>query len=445
VGRLGAWALVRRPLRDTTLRSAVLGGGWTLAGTLVGRVANVGGLLFAAHRLGSEQFGGLALALATVAVVSSVTALGLPVAAQKLVAEARGIDPTARDGLINATLGITVLAGTFGMAALFLLSGWVSTVVLGRGVLGPILAIAAVLVLSTPCVEAMAALLLALERFKKVGAYRALYGMLSGGLLVGTLLFFRSSVAAISATVSAETITCALGWWLLRRERGPWGNTWLSALRPAVRPLLRVAVPALLAAVSLQPALWLGQIVLSRQPGGLAEVGAFAVALRWQAIALFVPATMCSVLLPMLGRLRATGRRTDARALFVRYSALTLGFSALACGVLVVSARILMGLQGPEFAPAAPILAILGVAIVPTALNNVLSQRAVAEGRLALWVWSDFALAAALAAAAAALAPLLLGRGLALAYLVGYVTTCLVLLPIALDGRRVGREPSDDH
>ena len=104
------WTVVTRPLRDTTLRTA-LRAALGLVGTFVGRVANVGALLLAARHLGSEQFGGMSLALSTTLVVTSVSALGLPVAAQKLVAEAREIDVVRRDRLIDITLGMTASVG----------------------------------------------------------------------------------------------------------------------------------------------------------------------------------------------------------------------------------------------------------------------------------------------------------------------------------------------
>jgi O-antigen/teichoic acid export membrane protein len=94
-----------------------------------------------------------------------------------------------------------------------------------------------------------------------------------------------------------------------------------------------------------------------------------------------------------------------------------------------------MGLQGAEYALESGVLVVLAVATVPAALNNVLSNRALAEGRLALWVWSDLALSITLAASAVALIPRLAGIGLGLAYLAAYVATCLVLWPIALAAR----------
>ncbi|WP_156752093.1 oligosaccharide flippase family protein [Mycobacterium sp. ACS1612] len=429
--------VLTRPLRDTTMRTALRGGGWALVGTFVGRVANVGALLLAARFLGSEQFGGMSLALSTMLVVTSVSALGLPVAAQKLVAEAREIDAVRRDRLIYLTLTMTVSVGLLTMAGGVLSSAWIANGILDQPDVAPLLAVASISILTTPMTEVLAGLLAALERFRTLGLFRAVHGALCGVLLVVVLLSTSGAMAALWALAAAEALACGLGLWLVTSARGPrsTGRDGRTELLVELRALLRVMLPALLASVSLQPALWLGQVLLSRQPDGLHQVGTFAVAMRWHSIALFVPVTMGSVMLPMLGRLRATGRSMDARALFVRYSALTLGFSTATCLGLIAFAGPLMGVQGPEYYLASGVLVVLAVATVPVALNNVLGDRALAEGRLALWVWSDLAFAIILAASAVALVPPLGGIGLAWAYLAACVTTCLVLVPIALAAR----------
>jgi O-antigen/teichoic acid export membrane protein len=383
--------------------------------------------------LGSEQFGGMSLALSTALVVTSVSALGLPVAAQKLVAEAREIDVIRRDRLIDITLGMTASVGLLTMIGGALSSAWVADGILDQPDVAPLVAVASILILTTRC-GGPTGLLAALERFGTVGLFRAVHGSLCGVVLVIVLLSTSGAMAVLWALAAADALACVLGLRLVTSARGPrstarYGRTELLI---EVRSLLRVSLPALLASVSLQPALWFGQVLLSRQPDGLGHVGTFAVAMRWHAIALFVPATMGSVLLPMLGRLRATGRSMDARALFVKYGALTLAFSTATCLGLIAFAAPLMGLQGAEYSLASGVLVVLAVATVPAALNNVLSNRALAEGRLALWVWSDLALSTTLAASAVALVPPLDGIGLAAAYLAAYVATCLVLLPIAL-------------
>ena len=379
----------------------------------------------------------MSLALSTSLVVTSVSALGLPVAAQKLVAEAREIDVVRRDRLIDITLGMTASIGFLSMIGGALSSVWVANGILDQPDVAPLVAVASILILTTPMTEVLAGLLAGLERFGTLGLFRAIHGSLGGAFLVIVLLSTSSAIAALWALAAAEALACVLGLRLVTSARGPRSTARYerTELLIEVRSVLRVALPALLASISLQPALWFGQVLLSRQPDGLRHVGIFAVAMRWHSIALFVPTTMGSVLLPMLGRLRATGRSMDARALFVRYGALTLAFSTAVCLVLIAFAAPLMGLQGPEYSLASGVLVVLAVATVPVALNNVLGDRALAEGRLALWVWSDLALAIVLVASAVALVPALGGIGLASAYLAAYVATCLVLLPIALAAR----------
>lgn len=435
------FAVLTRPLRDTTVLTALRGGSWALVGTFVGRVANVGALLLAARHLGSTQFGGMSLALSTMLVISSVSALGLPIAAQKLVAEAREVDAIRRDRLIDLTLGLTVAVGLVTMIGGALSSAWVANGILHQRDIAPLLAVASILILTTPMTEVVAGLLAALEKFQTLALFRAVHGALCGVLLIVVLFSTSSAMATLGALAAAEALACVLGLWLVRSARGPRasGRPGRTELLIEARSLLRISMPALIGSVSLQPALWLGQVLLSRQPDGLAHVGTFAVAMRWHSIAVFAPVTMGSVLLPMLGRLRATGRNVAAQALFVRYGALMLALSTATCLILIAFAAPLMGLQGPEFSLASDVLVVLAVAIVPVALNNVLSDRALAEGRLALWVCSDLAFAIVLAAGAVALVPALGGIGLAWAYLAGYVATCLVLLRIA----RAAWSPAD--
>lgn len=423
-----------RPLRDTTMRTALRGGTWALVGTFLGRVANVGALLLAARYLGSEQFGGMSLALSTMLVVTSVSALGLPIAAQKLVAEAREIDVCRRDRLIDLTLAMTVSVGVLTMIGCVLSGTWIAGGVLDQPGIAPLLAVASILILTTPTVEVLAAILASLERFDLVGIFRAVHGILSGALLIVVLLSTSGASAALGALAVGEALACVVGLWLVRCARGPRSAARYerSELLAEAGSLLRVAVPVLIGSVSLQPALWLGQVLLSRQPDGLAHVGTFAVAMRWHSIALFVPTTMCSVLLPMFGRLRATGRVAEGRSLFFRYGAVTLAFSTATCFVVIAFAAPLMGLQGPEYSLASGVLVILAVATVPAAMNNLIGGRALAEGRLTLWVWSDLALATTLAVIAVLLVPPLNGIGLAVAYLAAYLVSCLVLLPIAV-------------
>ena len=423
---------------DGPLRQAVAGGGWTLAGTLFGRVAYAGALLLAAASLGTAAFGAFSLAQSTALVVTSLSALGLPVAATKLVSEARAGRTLRPEQFIGATLLLTASLGIAAMVCFAALSSLVADVLLQQPAVAEFLVIAAPLILLAPLAEVQGSLLAALERFRSVAALKAVRGAVAAFLVVLVCVTAPTIGTLLGALVVAEAVSCVVGWRLVtvaRRATGYDKRSSLGEIGVAFRPLLHVAGPALLASVSLLPARWVGQVILSRQPDGLTQVGIFAVAYRWHVLALFIPSTMGSVLLPILGRLKSNALHADARDLFIRYGGFTLALAIPAALILVLFAGPIMGLQGPEYAVGASVLAVLGVAVVPSAVNNVASQMALADGRLALWVWSDIALAVILVVAALIAVPALGALGLAWAYLAAYIATCLVLLPVAIGDR----------
>lgn len=425
--------VLSKPLQDGLFRSALRAGGWTLGGNVVGRLATALSTLFAAAVLGSRSYGELSLVQTTALTVTSVSALGLPLATIKLIAEARAQDQDRTNALIGTALLMTAATGVVFLAGFCLLSPAIARTVFDRQVTVIVLLAAAPLLLLNPLNEVLAGILIGLEEFPRLGSVQALRGVLMGTALAGGAAVGISIGGLLLAIVLAEAISFAVGGSLLLRLRGSLrvpAETWQF-----IRSLLRVSLPAMLAGVSLLPALWLGQVMLSRQPDGLQKVGVFAVAYRWHLVAVFVPAVLGSVLLPMLGRLRAAQRGLDAYQLFLRYGWFTLALAAPAALVLMVFATPIMALQGAQYAKGAAILVVLGLAVVPAALNNVLSQRAIAESQLARWVVSDIAQAGALIAIALPLVRLLDGVGLAWAYVGAFVATCLVLIPVVTSDR----------
>ena len=189
----------------------------------------------------------MSLALSTALVVTSVSALGLPVAAQKLVAEAREIDVVRRDRLIDITLGMTASVGLLAMIGGALSSAWVADGILDQPDVAPLVAVASILILTTPMVEVLAGLLAALERFGTVGLFRAVHGSLCGVLLVIVLLSTSGAMAALWALAAAEALACVLGLRLVTSARGPRVNRPLWAHRAPHRG--QVAAAGLVAGV----------------------------------------------------------------------------------------------------------------------------------------------------------------------------------------------------
>ena len=387
--------------------------------------------MYAASRLGSVNYGAFILASTTVLTVSSISSLGLPLAATKLIAEARGARTGREVPLIRGTLMMTAALGVIATLGMIVMSPFVSDEILGQTELTGSLRAGAVLLLVSPLADVLTSVMAGLELFSRLAAYRIIRAALSAAALC--IAASGSTVPTLLLMVAgAEAASCFIGVALVGR---PTRSTSPHEVRRCFRPLLRIGVPALLAGAALQVALWLGQLMLSRQPDGLSEVGVFAVAYRWHLLAVFLPAVLGSVLLPILGRMRGQGNEEQARRLSMRF----LGWTAVAAVPLAFGtfalASTIMSAQGPEYAGGATVLAVLALAVIPNAVNNVLSQMALAENRLALWLASDVVLAAGLVAAARALIPSFGATGLSWACLVAYLLTCLVLLPVLVPPR----------
>lgn len=423
--------------QDDNLRAVVAGGSWTFLGTFVGRAGVAASMLVVAARLGGAGFGALTISTSSALTAASIAQLGLPMAVTKLVAESHGTRPSTARALIHAAVVLTLASGAVGTLAFLLLRHLIAGSIGQRGDIESMLLLSAPLILVTPIAELMSSILMAREQFREGAVYRVVRGSLNSVVVLVLVFLIPQPSAVVFATLAAEGAACLFGWKMLRSCRYTCQTNEAprrGQVVESVRALLRVSLPAFLASAFLVITLWLGQLLLARQPSGLAQVGIFSVAYRWYTLALFIPVTVGSALLPVLGRLRATRRQSEARELFVQYTALTLVLS-LAAGLitLVVSGRV-MRLQGPGFVTGGPVLAILTLAVVPAALNSVLSQMAVAEDRIALWVVSNLALAGILIGTACVLVPHYSAVGLAWAYASSYPATCLVLLPVALPG-----------
>jgi putative peptidoglycan lipid II flippase len=231
------------------------------------------------------------------------------------------------------------------------------------------------------------------------------------GISIGTALGAVVASSLLAKEVSDRAIPIA---WL------PSTTTWRSLWKPAA--------PALAAFLVVSVALLVGQLVLSRESHGYAEVGVFNLAYRWHIAVLFVPAVIAPALLPVLTRLLAAGDDGAARRLFRLYVVGTLILTVVPALILMLAAHPILSLSGNYYADRSAPLVVLAVASIPSALNNVLSAGSLGIGAFRSWLISDVALAVVLVGAAAIFVPIYAATGLALAYLLAYIATDSVLL-----------------
>jgi O-antigen/teichoic acid export membrane protein len=163
------------------------------------------------------------------------------------------------------------------------------------------------------------------------------------------------------------------------------------------------------------------------RPDGYVDMGVFAAASRWYFGVLFVPTAVAGIVLPMLANLHAAGDSDAFRSVFRANVGVSVIFTAVPAAVLVAFASPIMSLYGPAYTAGGPVLAILAIAAVPTALNTVLGQAIVSIGSIGWRLGFDLLLAAVLTGAAWWLIPTWGASGLAWAYVGAFAITSAAL------------------
>src|SRR5579872_3384765 len=131
------------------------------------------------------------------------------------------------------------------------------------------------------------------------------------------------------------------------------------------------------------------------------DVGAFAAAARFGAVARLVPGAVFAGALPVLSREFASDRRSGDRA-HVAFDRALMAFAvAAAIPLVALASPLLRLLYGPSFAAAAPVLVWVGVALVPALTNSARKISLYArDEEAAVLRWSTVSLAAQVVAGA---------------------------------------------
>ncbi len=235
--------------------------------------------------------------------------------------------------------------------------------------------------------------------------------------LVGVVCALRNPTLGVvaAAFVAATAPAVALGFLLLSRTAGPTPPVAPHGVRSVLRAALPLGVNGPLALLSTK-------VELLALPffRGAADAGLFAGAHRLVEPLLSVPTAIAAGALPSLTRESLHGGDSARRRTVLTVAVLA---APAAAGLFLVAPQLLR-LLGTGFAPAAPALRLLGLAVVPLFLNALLLQCLIAAGH-ASWVPRLTALRVAVAALlAAALLPRFGPRGAAFGFLCAETVCC---------------------
>jgi O-antigen/teichoic acid export membrane protein len=387
------------------------------------RIAALAQTVLVARALGIAEYGAYGLLFTSIGFVASIMGLQMGLAATVLVARHRETAPERAAAVIGHAMRFAWLVGAaFVLASLPFateLSDWLlqsprHAIAVALGCVF----VAASLVSGTQDgvvqgfedFAASARVRLATVLLTLVAIYPAARAFGLAGVLVATLAGLLLRYLLLARIIAAHRRAAALP---------PRGSG--VGFRELV---LGFSLPSMLASLLVGGLLWLGSLLLSRQPLGFESVAMVNTGLQWRGPILLLAAAVGSVALPVFSRHAGANDHAAGRALrsrLLRANAVGASLGALALSLAAVP---LLSLYGTGFAAGAWVFVLLVASTVPAVVANVYMQELVGSGRLWRQLWIHLPMAVTMAGGFVLLVPRQQGLGYAITVLAG----ALVLL-----------------
>lgn len=365
-------------LRQLTATAAL-----SAASAVLSRGVTFLGLLFAAHALGPESFGQLALIQTTALLFTTFCALSLGQVAIKIVSEAveGGGEDVGRT--MSVAYGAAIVISAVLTFVVVMLSPLLAVQVGGSSALAPAYAVSALLI-TTGCVGAVQnGIALATGRMRSfakanlVGAPIALGAMLVAILHGEFYSILIGYIASQSVFVICQEIT------LLRYRKRNGSRLLFSQLTAADRaPVWKIGLPSSVAGLMTLPAMWLVMVMLAKGQNGAVELGNFALGNQVKAILMFGIGVVANAALARMSLDGVGANGVQLQDSVVRKSiAMVVVATAVGSAVIASLATAFLPDIYPEYAGAVAPLVLLMISVVLTAPTAILMRRTIAVGR----------------------------------------------------------------
>jgi O-antigen/teichoic acid export membrane protein len=430
-----------RPAQRSLFSGRVLSGTfWMALANLASRGLLMLSMLLAARLLGAAQYGEVGILLSSIAMFESVAAMGMGVTATKHIAEYRGKGPEKIPGIVALTQVSTFTAGFLACVLLYFLAPWLSAGILGNPALAEPLRIGALILLMNAMTGANQGILGGFEAFRSMALSNTLSGMATLFLVVAGTAYFGIT-GTLCGLAGAALLNLALSMLLVHRRMRTDRLRFTYRLGAGeFRLIFSFSLPAMLAGILIAPVNWaVGALLVNR--AGYGEMGLYSAANQWFSILLFLPGVLTQVFLPILAGHGTAGKPGNLRGA-VRQGITAILWAAVPLGLAVAAASPwIMGLYGPEYAGAYPLLAVIAITAAVAAAQNMLSNALAVVNRMGLhlvsnllWAVANLALAYGLIEAGYA------AMALCLAALGAYVVK--LLFSLAAVAANLGKLPA---
>lgn len=408
-------------------RRFVSGAFWSMLGAFVSQGLSFIATVIVARVLGRGDYGRLGMVRSTVQMFGVYAGFGLGMTANKHVAELHRTDPGRAGRILALSDSFALISGGIVAAVLVVVAPWLAGRSLADpGLSGPLRAGAALLLL-TAVTGAQNGALSGFEAFRSIALRSALAGlsaipfMLTGVYLGG----LTGAVWGLTATVALNVVVNQIALHQEMRRTGVQLN--FRRCWDERKILFHYSLPAVLSHSLVGPAMWAANAILVNTVDGYREMGTFTAAKGVHNLVMMVTMTMGAPLFPMLASRGARSGEGLGRANML----LTWMLALLVILPLMALPELLEIAFGRDFAGPTLrrtfvlVMFYTGIMVYKQGLARVLAARGLMWwGLLSNLTWAAVLLASAW---------LLRGHGavgLALAFVIAYVTNTVFFVPL---------------
>ena len=363
---------------------------WSLLGLIASKGSVLLAAIFVARFIGKSDFGLLGFTQSTIVMFSTFAMFGISTTVIKYVAEYSSSD-SKRNSRIIRQFGLLVFTTGFTFSlALFFFSSLIAKNVFNAPEATIYLQICSVIPFIDAILGYISSVFYGFRAFKRLAQINFFVGIISFISLVSLSYLYK-----LNGVILALVLNCFLSLLIhlyffkseLIRNNISW---YIEFPFKEIKIFLNFTIPAFLSSIMITTAYWVSNYFLVNLTNSFDEVAIFNAANQWRMFIVFIPATLGSVILPLLAKqnsLENTGHygKTFNVALFI-----TIIISVLIAIPLIFFSSWIMQNYGSGFKEGFIVLNVIAVSGVLMCINNIIGMAIVAKGLLWLGFFLNF-------------------------------------------------------
>lgn len=361
---------------------------WSLLSIIASKGSILLASIFIAKVIGKSAFGQLGIIQSTIVMFGSFAMFGISMTITKYVAEFSSTNLKLASRIIRQFGVLISITGIAFSLVLFLSSFWISKIIFNSPELSIYLKFCSILIFTEAILGYISAILYGLHSFKQLAKINSIVGVISFISLIGFTQIYKIN-GTIFALILNGILSLLINFYFLNAELKRNNISWyLEIPFNEIKIFLNFTVPAFLSSLMITSAYWISNSFLVQMTKSFDEVAIFNAANQWRVFIVFIPATLGSVILPLLSSYignESSGlySKTFNVSLFITII-ISLG---MAIPLLIFSPWIMQN-YGPGFKQGYLVLDTIALSGVLMCINNVIGMSIVAKG----FLWFGFLL-----------------------------------------------------